>query len=65
MGKIIKQSNKTLKKNVVRNVIYMIMIVVIGLLGFSFYTYKTLESHIDYSNCVSYIPYYSDTTLKM
>ena len=42
---------------VLRNVISIILFVFCGILLFGFYTYKTLESHVDYSNCVSYIPY--------
>jgi|UniRef100_A0A6C0EV99 hypothetical protein len=48
---------------VIRNVMLILLFIFVGLFGFSFYTYKTLESHVDYSNCVSYIPYL-DTSLK-
>lgn len=59
------KSNKSNKnQSVTNNVILILLFIFVGLLGFSFYTYKTLESHVDYSNCVSYIPYYSDTSLK-
>jgi hypothetical protein len=55
--------NKSTKGIVTRNVFLILLFVTLCLLGFCFYTYKILESHVDYSNCVSYIPY-SDTSLK-
>lgn len=53
---------------VLKTVIIIIIFIFCGMLLFGFYTYKTLtyktlESHIDYSNCVSYIPYLN-TQLK-
>jgi hypothetical protein len=49
---------------------YIMLLVLLGTILFGVYTYKTIntkenfiESHFDYPNCVSYIPYTS-TTLK-
>lgn len=47
---------------------YIMLLVLIGIILFGVYTNKTIkekfiESHFDYPNCVSYIPY-TNTTLK-
>ena len=57
------KGTKNKGKIVTRNVFLILLFVTLCLLGFCFYTYKILESHVDYSNCVSYIPY-TDTSLK-
>ena len=58
-----KRVNKNVNKNVIINVIMILLFVSFGFVGFGIYTYKTLESHVDYSSCVSYIPYL-DTSIK-
>jgi hypothetical protein len=49
---------------------YIMILVLVGITLFGIYTYKTInkkenfiETHFDYPNCVSYIPY-TNTTLK-
>ena len=49
---------------------YIMILVLIGIILFGMHTFNTIkekekfiESHFDYPNCVSYIPYTS-TTLK-
>ena len=55
-----------MNKNVLLNVILVLLSVFIGIVVFGIYTYKVLESHVDYdySTRVSYIPYYSNIKLK-
>lgn len=53
-----------MNKNVLTNVLIVLLLVFIGIIVFGIYTYKMVESHVDYSTRVSYIPYYSNIKLK-